>query len=61
MDVDVALLGVAMVGIVVGLCMVMVVDVGMGTWGEENRGGGGRGEVQVEPSMCQHSNFKVQL
>ena len=41
MDMDVALLGVAMVGMVVGLCMVMVVDVAMGTWGEENGGGGG--------------------
>ena len=40
MDVDVALLGVAIVGMVVGLCMVMVVDVAMGTWGEENGGGG---------------------
>ena len=39
-DMDVAVLGVAMavVGMVVGLCMVVVVDVGVGTWGKENEG-----------------------
>jgi hypothetical protein len=50
MDVDVAVLGVAMavvgvavvgvvvVGVVVGLCMVVVVDMGVAVWGEENGG-----------------------
>ena len=43
MDMDVALLGVAMVGMVVGLCMVVVVDVGVGVWGEKNGGWRRRG------------------
>ena len=64
MDVAVAVVGVvvAVVGVVVAMCMVMVVDVGMGAWGKENGGWRRRGSnVQVEPSMRQRSNFKVQL
>ena len=45
MDVDIAVLGMAMavvgmtvVGVVVGLCMVVVMDMGVAVWGEENGG-----------------------
>ena len=45
MDVDVAMLdmaiamvGMAVVGLVVGLCMVVVVNVAVAVWGEENGG-----------------------
>ena len=45
MDVDVAMLGMAIamvgmavVGMVVGLCMVVVVNVAVAMWGEENGG-----------------------
>jgi hypothetical protein len=45
MDVDVAMLGMAIamvgmavVGMVVGLCMVVVVNVAVAVWGEENGG-----------------------
>ena len=66
MDVDEAVLGVAMavvglgmVGVVVGLCIVVVVDVGVGVWGEEN--GGWRKLNNVAMFKKKRSDFKVQL
>ena len=64
-DVDVGVVGVGVgvgvvgvVGVVVGICMVVVVDMGVGAWGKKNGGEGG--EVQVEPSTCHASWFKLQ-
>ena len=62
MDVDVAVLGVAMavvgvavVGVVVGLCMVVVMDVAVAMWGEEN--GGWR---KLNHQCVNASTFKLQ-
>ena len=59
-DVDVAMdmdMDMDMVGMLMGICMVVVMDVGMGAWGKENGVWRRRGSnVQVELSTC-----KVQL
>ena len=53
--VGVAVVGVAVVGVVVGLCMVVVVDVAMAMWGEEN--GGWR---KLNHQRVNASTFKLQ-